>query len=385
MRSDPRQGDGQAADARPRARGRRARGAVAARRARAGRARSWPLDPPQRRRRRVDARQAGCCCARARCSRCCWCSRTCTGSTRETQAVLDSLVESLPAARPSCSPSTTGRSTGTAGAARPTIASSASTRCRRRAPTRCSGPSSAPTRRLAPLTPLLIARTEGNPLFLEESVRTLVETGALVGEPRRLPARPARGDASRCRRRSRRSSPRASIACARSSSACSRPPPSSARTCRWRCSLPSRRWRTTRCSAALGELQTAELLYEARLFPDLEYTFKHALTHEVAYNGVLQERRRALHARDPRGARAPARRPPRRARRGARAPRGAGGHPRQGRPLSARGGAEGGRPLREPGGGRLLRARAGAPRRAARDARDAVRCPRHAHRARHCP
>src|SRR3989475_3797383 len=36
---------------------------------------------------------------------------------------------------------------------------------------------------LAPLTRLLIARTEGNPFFLEESVRTLVETGALVGEP----------------------------------------------------------------------------------------------------------------------------------------------------------------------------------------------------------
>ena len=48
--------------------------------------------------------------------------------------------------------------------------------------------------------------------------------------------------------------------------------------------------------AALGELQAAELLYEARLFPDLEYTFKHALTHEVAYSGVLQDRRRALHA-----------------------------------------------------------------------------------------
>jgi len=47
--------------------------------------------------------------------------------------------------------------------------------------------------------------------------------------------------------------------------------------------------------AALGELQTAELLYEARLFPDLEYTFKHALTYEVAYGGVLQERRLALH------------------------------------------------------------------------------------------
>src|SRR5206468_8120558 len=36
---------------------------------------------------------------------------------------------------------------------------------------------------LASLTPLLIARTEGNPFFLEESVRTLVETGVLVGEP----------------------------------------------------------------------------------------------------------------------------------------------------------------------------------------------------------
>src|SRR5207249_6240329 len=36
---------------------------------------------------------------------------------------------------------------------------------------------------LAPLKHLLIARTEGNPFFLEESVRTLVETGMLVGEP----------------------------------------------------------------------------------------------------------------------------------------------------------------------------------------------------------
>src|SRR5262245_52962695 len=35
---------------------------------------------------------------------------------------------------------------------------------------------------LAALTPLLIERTGGNPFFLEESVRALVETGALVGE-----------------------------------------------------------------------------------------------------------------------------------------------------------------------------------------------------------
>ena len=49
--------------------------------------------------------------------------------------------------------------------------------------------------------------------------------------------------------------------------------------------------------AELTRLQAAELLYETRLFPDLEYTFKHALTHEVAYQGLLHERRRALHAR----------------------------------------------------------------------------------------
>ena len=47
----------------------------------------------------------------------------------------------------------------------------------------------------------------------------------------------------------------------------------------------------------LSHLQAAEFLYETSLFPDLEYTFKHALTHEVTYGGLLQERRRDLHAR----------------------------------------------------------------------------------------
>src|SRR5262249_51950056 len=44
-------------------------------------------------------------------------------------------------------------------------------------------------------------------------------------------------------------------------------------------------------------LQAAEFLYETGLYPDLEYSFKHALTHEVTYSGLLQERRRELHAR----------------------------------------------------------------------------------------
>jgi len=47
-------------------------------------------------------------------------------------------------------------------------------------------------------------------------------------------------------------------------------------------------------NAALGRLQAGELLCEARIFPDLEYTFEHALTHDVAYGSLLQDRRRTL-------------------------------------------------------------------------------------------
>src|SRR3989454_11514830 len=49
--------------------------------------------------------------------------------------------------------------------------------------------------------------------------------------------------------------------------------------------------------SGLAHLQAAEFLYETRLFPERDFTFKHALTHEVAYSGLLQERRRTLHAR----------------------------------------------------------------------------------------
>ena len=47
----------------------------------------------------------------------------------------------------------------------------------------------------------------------------------------------------------------------------------------------------------LANLQAAEFLFATRLFPDLEYTFKHALTHQVAYAGLLHDRRREIHAR----------------------------------------------------------------------------------------
>lgn len=47
----------------------------------------------------------------------------------------------------------------------------------------------------------------------------------------------------------------------------------------------------------LAELQSAEYLYESRLFPELEYTFKHSMTREVVYSDLLKDQARELHAR----------------------------------------------------------------------------------------
>jgi class 3 adenylate cyclase/tetratricopeptide (TPR) repeat protein len=47
----------------------------------------------------------------------------------------------------------------------------------------------------------------------------------------------------------------------------------------------------------LDDLQAAEFLYATQIFPDLQYTFKHSLTHEVVYREMLRERRREVHAR----------------------------------------------------------------------------------------
>src|SRR5207245_7290630 len=53
----------------------------------------------------------------------------------------------------------------------------------------------------------------------------------------------------------------------------------------------------TAMRAGLARLQAAEFRYEVQPSPEAEYTLKHALTHEVAYGELLQERRRELHAR----------------------------------------------------------------------------------------
>ena len=47
----------------------------------------------------------------------------------------------------------------------------------------------------------------------------------------------------------------------------------------------------------LAHLQAREFIYQQPAFPEVEYTFKHALTQEVAYNSLLIERRKVVHER----------------------------------------------------------------------------------------
>ncbi|HUU63294.1 MAG TPA: adenylate/guanylate cyclase domain-containing protein [Dehalococcoidia bacterium] len=49
--------------------------------------------------------------------------------------------------------------------------------------------------------------------------------------------------------------------------------------------------------SCLLNLQGLEFIYEKNLFPELEYIFKHALTQEVAYNSLLLKKRKELHER----------------------------------------------------------------------------------------
>ena len=182
------------------------------------------------------------------------------------------------------------------GVARLSTRSSGSTRCHGRVPRRCSRCSSGPTPAWTPLKRLLIERTEGNPLFVEESVRALVETGALTGArgayrlARDLPAIHVPGTVQ-------------AILSAR----IDRLPPEEKRLLEI-AAVIGKDFPLALLQAvadqteealrrALGHLQTAEFVYETRLSPDLEYTFKHALTHEVAYGSLLHDRRRDLHAR----------------------------------------------------------------------------------------
>jgi tetratricopeptide (TPR) repeat protein len=149
---------------------------------------------------------------------------------------------------------------------------------------------------LGPLKPRLIAQTQGNPFFLEESVRTLVETGVLVGDrgAYRLvqPLDSLQGPATV-----------QALLAAR----IDRLPPDDKRLLQTAAvigtEVPGPLLQAIANTSegvlhrGLTHLQAAEFLYETQLFPEHTYTFKHALTHEVAYGSLLLERRRGLHTR----------------------------------------------------------------------------------------
>jgi class 3 adenylate cyclase/tetratricopeptide (TPR) repeat protein len=211
----------------------------------------------------------------------------------ETQALLDSLVESLPTARifllvnyrPEYQHAWGGKTYYTQLRLDPLPSESADA---------LLGALLGADPGLEPVKRLLIARTEGNPFFLEESVRALVETGVLAGERAayrlaRAPASvqvPATVQALLAARIDRLSVEDKRLL--QSASVVGKDVPLAVLEAVSDLTEASLR-------EGLARLGAAEFLYEARLFPDVEYTFKHALTHEVAYASLLQERRRELH------------------------------------------------------------------------------------------
>jgi len=147
---------------------------------------------------------------------------------------------------------------------------------------------------LAPLTRVLITRTEGNPFFLEESVRTLVETGVLVGEPgtyglaQALPTIqvPATVQAVLAARIDRLPPEEKQLLQAAAVIGTEAPFPLLEAIA----DLPD-----AVLHHGLAHLQAAEFLYETRLFPERAYTFKHALTQQVAYQSLLTSTRQRYH------------------------------------------------------------------------------------------
>jgi class 3 adenylate cyclase/tetratricopeptide (TPR) repeat protein/ribosomal protein L40E len=146
-----------------------------------------------------------------------------------------------------------------------------------------------------PLKRLIIERTEGNPFFMEEMVQVLFEQGVLARngavklvkplDEIRVPPTVQAILASRIDRL-----PAAEKELLQTLAVLGREFPSG--LIKRVTGKPD-----DELESMLSELQLAEFIYEQAAFPDIEYTFKHALTQEVAYNSVLAERRRLLHER----------------------------------------------------------------------------------------
>jgi predicted ATPase len=150
------------------------------------------------------------------------------------------------------------------------------------------------------LQQLILEKTEGNPFFIEELVQTLAEEGILTGE-------------------------RGAYRLERSPSELHVPATVQGVLAARIDRLPTEEKDLLQTLAVIGKefsfglirrvaeqsedhlyrglshLRAAEFIYEQPAFPEPEYTFKHALTQEVAYQSMLVERRGALHERTGKG------------------------------------------------------------------------------------
>jgi class 3 adenylate cyclase/tetratricopeptide (TPR) repeat protein len=147
---------------------------------------------------------------------------------------------------------------------------------------------------LGQLKDILIEKTGGTPLFLEESVRSLVETGVLSGKPAGYRTTtsivelkiPTTIEALLTSRIDRLSLVDKRLLQAAAVIGYEVP----------RSVLQAvANLRPEQLREALKRLQNAEFLYETNLFPDIEYRFKHALIHAAAYRMLSADRRRTLH------------------------------------------------------------------------------------------
>ena len=210
----------------------------------------------------------------------------------ETQTLLDSLVDSLPTARllllvnyrPEYQHGWGGRTYYTQIRLDPLPAPSAETLLRTLLGEAAAFP---------PFMRLLIERTEGNPFFIEETARSLLEIGVVTGvrgayrlvKPVAGLEVPATVQAVLAARIDRLPPDEKHLL--QSAAVIGKDVPLALLEVIAGEPDELHRW--------LAHLRAAEFLYETRLFPDPEYTFKHALTLEVAYGSLLRERRRALH------------------------------------------------------------------------------------------
>jgi class 3 adenylate cyclase/tetratricopeptide (TPR) repeat protein len=149
---------------------------------------------------------------------------------------------------------------------------------------------------LRPVAASLVKQTGGNPYFLEESIRTLAQAGVLAGEPGRYRL-------DKPLDRVEVSPTVQSVVAARVDGLTAKDKRLLQAAAVIGPTVPIELLRMVSdesveaLQAGLMRLREAGFLYESRLYPEGEYTFNHVITCDVAYGSLLQERRRALHAR----------------------------------------------------------------------------------------